>query len=508
VSRLRQFTQGVASSWLATFITVVYSLLSVPIALKFLSVDEFALWVLMMQVAGYFSLIELGMAGSTARILIDYKDERDTGRYGSVILTGALVFAAQGFLILIAGVLVAPILVAALSVPPGLKDVAVYLLRWLAVAFAIGSALRIFSSVLYANRRVDLVVLLMSVIPLLGLALMWILLANGLGLRGMAYAFVPPALLAGAGSAVAAFWLGLMPRRSGWRAPTWGQFREMFLLGKDMFLITVGNQVLEASQLIIVTRTMGLGAAAIWSVSTKLFALVYQLVNKVEGTAIVFFSEMMVRGETTRLALRFRNVYQLTAGLAVVALAFVTAVNQQFVAVWTTPSLAWSPLLGLLLGLVVYLNCVTKCQVDLILHSKDIRGLRFVYLFEAIGFVVLAIYSSSYIGFSGVLLAAIVCAILFRGVYAVHRTAIYFNLPASLIAWSWLRRSLLAGALLLPFVLTAPYVASFTNSPWAQLVLSSLWAGIPSLVVLSTVALPHDVKTEVLGKFLPHFRNA
>ena len=508
MSRLRQFTQGVAASWLATLFTVVYSLLNVPIALKFLSVDEFALWMLMLQVAGYFSLIELGMAGSTARILIDHKDERDTGRYGSVILTGALVFLVQGFLILIVGILVAPLLVEMLSVPPELREVAIYLLRWLAVGLAVGSALRIFSSVLYANRRVDVVVLIMGLGPLIGLALMWILLSNGLGLRGMAYAFVPPALLAGAGSAVAAFGLGLMPIRSGWRAPTWGQFREMFHLGKDMFLITVGNQVLEASQLIIVTRTMGLGAAAIWSVSTKLFALVYQLVTKVEGTAIVFFSEMMVRGEQSRLALRFRHVYQLTAGLAVVALAFVTAINQPFVTVWAKGSLAWSPLLGLLLGLVVYLNCVTKCQVDLIMHSKDIRGLRYIYLFEALGFVALAIYASTHIGFAGVMIAAIVCAILFRGIYAVHRTAIYFRLPAFLIAWSWLRRSLLAGVLLLPFVLSAPYVASLTNSPWAQLVLSSLWAGIPALVVLSTVALPHDVRTEVLGKILPRWRTS
>jgi O-antigen/teichoic acid export membrane protein len=492
----------------ATLVTVVYSFFSVPIALKFLSVDEFALWVLMLQVAGYFSLIELGMAGSTARILIDHKDERNTGLYGSVILTGALVFIVQGFLILIVGILVAPLLVELLSVPLGLRDVAVYLLRWLAVGFAIGSAMRIFSSVLYANRRVDLVVLLMSLIPLLGLGLMWVLLASGLGLRGMAYAFVPPALIAGTGSAVAAFWLGLMPRRSGWRMPTWRQFKEVFLLGKDMFLITIGNQILEASQLIIVTRTMGLGAAAIWSVSTKLFALVYQLVTKVEGTAIVFFSEMMVRGETSRLALRFRHVYQLTAGLSIVALAFVTAVNQPFVTVWTKASLAWSPLLGLLLGIVIYLNCVTKCQVDLILHSKDIRGLRYVYLFEALGFVFLAIYASAQLGFAGVLLAAIACTILFRGIYAVRRTAVYFQLPARLIIWTWLRRSLLTAALLLPFVLTTTAITSGTTHPWIQMVLASLWVGIPALIALATVALPRDVKAEVLGKFLPRLRTS
>lgn len=491
---------------MATFITVVYSLLSVPIALKFLSVDEFGLLMLLQQVGAYFNLVDMGMTAATARILIDHKDRPKETRYGSFILAGGAVCLLQGALILATGWLVAPTIIRAFAINPDHAEVAVYLLRWLAVAFAIGSVLRIFSSVLYANRRIDLVVLLMSLVPLLGLVLMWIVLSIGLGLRGMAWAFAVPALAAGLGAAVAVFWLGLMPSRGGWRWPTWGQFKEMFLLGKDMFLITVGNQILEASQLMIVTRTMGLGAAAVWSVSSKLFTLVYQLVTKVEGTAIVFFSEMMVRGEQSRLALRFRHVYQLTAGLAVVALAFVTAVNQPFVTVWAKADLAWSPILGLLLGLVVYLNCVTKCQVDLIIHSKDIRGLRYVYLLEALGFVALATYASSHIGFAGVLLAAIVCAIFFRGIYALHRTATYFHLSASLIAWSWLRRSLLAGGLLLPFVLTASFVASLTNSPWTQLVLSSLWAGLPALVVLSKVALPHDVRTEVLGKILPRFR--
>jgi O-antigen/teichoic acid export membrane protein len=506
VSRLRQFTQGVASSWLATFVTVVYALLSVPIALRFLSVDEFGLLMLLQQVATYFSLVDLGMAGATARILIDHKDRPEEAKYGSFILAGAAVCLLQAVIILLGGWLAAPTVIRAFSIAPEHAEVAVSLLRWQAAAFAIGSALRIFGSVLYANRRIDLVVLFMSLIPLLGLALMWFILSSGRGLPGLGWAFVLPALAAGGATAVAAFTLGLMPAKTGWRKPTYAQFREMFLLGKDMFLITVGNQVLEASQLMIVTRTMGLGAAAIWSVSTKLFALVYQLATKVEGTAIVFFSEMMVRGETSRLALRFRHVYQLTAGLSVVALGFVAAVNQPFVTVWTKASLAWPPVLGLLLAVVVYLNCVTKCQVDLILHSKDIRGLRYVYFFEAAGFVSLAIYGSTHLGFAGVLLAAIVCAIFFRGIYAVRRTAAYFQLPAHLVAWTWLRRSLLTAALLLPFVLTTNAISSGANTPWIQLVLSSLWAGIPALIALATVALPREVKAEVLAKFLPGWR--
>jgi O-antigen/teichoic acid export membrane protein len=318
VNRLRQFTQGVASSWLATFVTVVYSVLSIPLALSFLSVDEFGLLMLLQQVASYCNLVDFGMTTATARILIDHKDQPRGAEYGAFILAGAAVCLLQAVVVVLAAWLLSPVVIRSFAIAPEYAGVAIHLLHSLGAAFAIGSALRIFNSILYANRRIDLVVLLMSLVPLLGLALMWIVLSQGLGLRGMAWVFVTPALVAGAGAAVAVFWLGLIPARGDWRRPDWAQFQEMFLLGKDMFLITVGNQVLEASQLMIITRTMGLGAAAIWSVSTKLFTLVYQLITKIEGTAIVFFSEMMVRGERSRLELRFRHIYQLTAGLSAV----------------------------------------------------------------------------------------------------------------------------------------------------------------------------------------------
>lgn len=506
MSRFGSFVRGVSASWLATLATVVYSLLSVPIALRFLSVDEFGLLMLLLQVAAYLNLVDLGMAAATARILIDHKDNPRGGDYGSFILAGGAVCLLQGIIILVAGWFGSPFVIRAFAIAPDHAEIAVFLLRWLAAAFAVGAFLRIFGSILYANKRVDIVVLFMSLVPLLGLVLMWTVLSSGMGMRGLAWTFVIPAVIAGSGTAAAVITLGLLPGRTDWRRPSWEQFREMFILGKDMFLINAGSQILDASQLMIVTRTMGLGAAAVWSVSTKLFTLVYQLVTKVEGTAIVFFSEMMVRGERPLLALRFRQVYQLTAGLSVAAVATVAGVNPFFVSVWAEPDLAWAAPLGLLLGIVTYLNCVTRCHVDLIMHSKKIRGLRYVFFFEAIGFVLLAVFASSHIGFTGVLASAILCAVCFRGIYTFHRTAAYFHMPVSTVSWVWLRRSILTFAGILPFVLSAPHVAELAVHPWGKLAVAALWTGIPAALALVTVALPGDVRREMLDRLPGHLR--
>ena len=504
MNRLRQFTRGVSSSWLATLATVIYSLLSVPLALRYLSVDEFGLFVLLLQLAAHFTLIEIGMSAATARILIDHKDHRDGKAYGSIILTGFLAFAIQGLVILIVGFLAAPWIIALVHVPSALVEVATLLLRWLALTSGLTLAFRVYGSVLYANKRLDLIAVFMGGNMLFGLALLGTILAAGGGLEGLKWQFLAQATITILLPIWACHKLELLPTKGHWGRPSIRQFCELFGFGKDIFLVNIGNQVLEASQLLIVTRTMGLTAAAIWSVSTKLFALVYQLVTKIEGTAIVFFAEMMVRGETDKLGSRFRQVYQMTAGIGIVALAIMVAINRPFVSVWAGPALAWSLSLSSLMAAFVLLNALTRCSGDLIIHTKEIAGFRYVYFAEAIAFVTLALWLSTRFGFYGVLGASIACLILFRATYTTWRMACYFGLPASTFWWTWMKRPLLAILILTPVVLSTDWLASSAPIGWAQLLVASAWISLPAAIVFFLVALPRDVTDEITKTF-PQF---
>ena len=499
MSRLRQFVQGVGSSWLATFATVAYSLVSVPIALTYLSVKEFGLFVLVVQIASYFTLAEVGMSAATARFLVDYKDNPDDGNYGSVILTGFWVFLTQALVVLAIGVLGAPSIVQWIGVPSDLEPTAVFLLRCLAVTSSFVMAFRIYGAVLYANKRLDLIHAFMGGNMLFGLVLLVAILSSGAGLPGLVWLFASQTVVAIIFPVIACGRLGLLPSGGCWGRASMGRFRELFRFGKDVFLVSVGNQVLEASQLIIVTRTMGLASAAVWSVNTKVLLLIYQLVTKVEGTAIVFFAEMMVRGETGKLATRFRQIYQLTAGIAVVALAGVVAVNQPFVSVWANPSLAWSIPLSLMMAAYVFLNAVTRCSGNLIIHTKQIAAFRYVYLAEAVTFVALALWLSSRAGFYGLLSAALLCIVIFRGTYTTWRVARYFKQPAKLFFWTSLRRPLLAGLILFPFVAISSQITNFAISAWCQLGVALLFMAIPCALVLYKVVLPHDVAVEAFS---------
>jgi O-antigen/teichoic acid export membrane protein len=488
--------RGLSSSWFATLSTVVYGLLSVPLALHYLSVEEFGLFMLLIQIAGYFSLVEFGMAGALARILIDHKDDGDARSYGTVVLTGSVVLILQGAAVLLAGIFGASLIVSAAGVPATLEEPAVFLLSWLCASFAFATAFKALGAMLYANQRIDVLNLISAGGLLFTLVAMALVLALGGALRTLAVVFVSQVAFTTLIQALACWRLKLFPKRGQWGKPSLECFTHIFRFAKDVFVINIGNQLLEGSQLIIIARTMGLTSAAMWSVGTKLFNLFYQLLTRIEGTAVVFFSEMIVRAEVEKLANRFRQIYQLTAGLAAVSLLFAVAVNRQFVVVWAEPSLAWSLGLNVLLGALIFMNVITRCHIDFIIHTKRIGALRYVYFVEAVLFVFAALVLAPQLGFYGLLLAALGCLIFVRAWYTCWRTADYFRIPISRVAWVWLKPSLSAISLMTPVVATSSWIAACFSSPVAALLGTALWAGLPAAAILAKIALPRDIVTE------------
>src|SRR5579862_8781819 len=153
MSRLKRFVHTVASSYALIVASMVYQLGSIPLALHFLSKEEFGLWVLMSQIASYMILVDVGITSAVARLLIDHKDERDGGVYGSLLQTGWCVLSVQALVILVAGFCLSSWLEGALRISPIFHNDFGALLRWLCVFQAILLMTRVFPQILYAHQR-------------------------------------------------------------------------------------------------------------------------------------------------------------------------------------------------------------------------------------------------------------------------------------------------------------------------------------------------------------------
>src|SRR5437867_1582970 len=102
--------------------------------------------------------------------------------------------------------------------------------------------------------------------------------------------------------------LRLLPPRHRWGRPQYKLFREIFAFGSEMFLLSLGLQLLNASQVLIITWTQGLAAAAVWSIATRTFQLGFQFVQRIFAFSGAALGEMIVRGEHATLRRRFRDI--------------------------------------------------------------------------------------------------------------------------------------------------------------------------------------------------------
>jgi O-antigen/teichoic acid export membrane protein len=475
----------------------VFSLASVPLAMHYLSNAECGLWTLALQATSYLLLLDAGISAAVGRYLIDYKDNKEGGDYGSVIKTGCLVLLVQGACIAVGGSLLAWFLPALCNVPPSFVFVFRVLVAGQCLLTGVFFLSRILMGLLQAHHRFD--VMNYSQIGQLAVTfgVQWVTFHLGWGLYSLLAATVAGQVFWAGYNLSCVIGLRLFPEKN-WGRASMKVFREVFAYGKDLFLLTLGLQLLNYSQVVIITRSQGPEAAWVWSTATKAFQLAFQFVQRIfdfSGTAL---GEMMVRGEREKLRRRYGDILLLTASVAVFAAISVAVCNSSFVTVWTRGRVGWSRWNDALMGVLILLNCVTRCQVGLSGYARQIQTMRWVYFLEGASFAVVAFAVAPYFGIPGIIVVAIVADLACSGAYGFRWASRYLVVSLREIGCSWLKP---AGRYLLMMAPLAAVIALATLklSPLPRLLTSSaslLVVGLPLLWRLGfTEELRGDLKT-------------
>jgi O-antigen/teichoic acid export membrane protein len=442
MSRLKNFSRNLATSYLQLGVNVIYSLVSVPLILHWLPKAEFGLWAVLVQMMGYVSIIDLGMTSAAARLLVDHKDDRMNGNYGSLVKVAFCVSVLQGVIIFAVIALGAPWLAEAMKIQPEYASTFILLLRLQGLITAFNFALRPLSTVLYAHQRMD-VQANSSVFTLLAsLALLVLFLWRGCGIISFIYANAITAAVVPIYLFSACRKLGFLPKAHEWGRASWARFQEVFLYGKDIFLFSLGQQLTTASQLILVTRTLGLEMAAAWAVGTKIFNLFTPLMCRPYGAALPGLYEMQVRGETERLRARFKDIVLLTASLGAFLGVSFALCNSLFVSVWLNHKIFWPLINDVLLGLWLFIISLQTTHINIVNVTKQFGMARFIYFLEGCFFVALVILLNGRLGLAGIIGASILCTLLFSYQYGLRLSGRHFHCGFKELAVDWVRPSL------------------------------------------------------------------
>lgn len=429
MSRSKKFIAGLLSGYVSIAANVAFSLATVPLALTYLDKAEFAVWALVTQIGVYLGLVDLGMSGSLSRQLIDHKDRKENGDYLKYFRTGAFVLRIQALLIALAGCLLGVVLPSLLDIPPSLQPVFRNLVVLQSLLVGLGFWFKIYQSALYAHQRLDVLNLTSVGTFVVQFGVQWLCYVQGWKLYSLTAALAVSWLVSTGLVVGVAVRSGFGPRPGLWCSFDLGIFRKLFSYGFDLFWVAVGWQLVAGSQIFIVSKTMGLEAAAIWSVCLKPLLMAQQVVWKVFDTASAAFAEMIVRGERKKLKERFDQLYQLNAGFAAWVAAGIAACNSAFVALWTENSMVWNPWNDLWLGLLLMTYSISRCHTTLILQTKDIRGLKFILLLEAVVLVGLGSFATPRFGYGGLIASAIFANFSASAWYGFKRSSGFFFEP-------------------------------------------------------------------------------
>jgi O-antigen/teichoic acid export membrane protein len=480
VSRLRYFGRSLLAGYGTLGATVLYTLLSVPLALHYLPREEYGLWGLIIQIVVLMQLAEAGMTGACARILIDYKDDRES--LAGMVKTVTVVLLIQGIGILLASLVMAPMLGRLLDVPPHLQPVFIVMLRLYALAFAVGYSSRIFQLLLFAFQRNDLVNHGLTISFGIQLVVLWIVFRAGGGLWAFMIAQAVSVLFQALFCHGACLRLRVF-RYHDWKAPFRGdRFWEIFHYAKDRALVIMGMQVLLAAPALLIGRFLGLEAVATWTVGTRLFVLCRDALYRIHDTAYPALAEMLVRGEEERFGTRFRDLTVLTLTLGGGAAALLMGVNTSFVSWWTTAQIQWSWRLDVGLGLWLLVLLSVRSHWVAISITKEIRMMRYLYFAEAL--VVIAAGSAALLWWQDMvwlLTTLLTAALLLSFPYTAYRASRIVRRSFLEVAVGWFRAA---------FVVLIPAVAAGSMvRGWAHSLPLVVEIGVVSVVIALTALL-------------------
>jgi len=498
MSRKRRFLTALGSGYLALIANVFFTGVSVPLALHYLTREEFGLWSVVLQITGYLSLLDLGVGQSVSRLLVDSKDNVDGGVYGSVLKTAIIVFGFQAVTIGILGFTCNRAVSGLMNIPPNLTSTFESLLLWQCQVVAITFlATPLISVPLWSHQRSDIANLSVVATFAVNLGFLWL---------GFALGFKTFSLLVSniAGTAVsiglntwAVVRLKLLPSARNWGELSWERFWEVFRFSRDLFVINLASQLISASQIVMVSRLIGLEAAAVWSICMKSFTMAQLVVCRVLDFSAAALSEMVVHGEQARLRSRLASIVAISAVGAGFFGVLGALGNRGFVQFWTNGRVSWNNWDNVFAGFYVISICVTRCYTGISGLTKRIGLYKYVSLLEGVLVIAGSIVLAPRLQFLGILASSIFANLLCSGLYGAVRVAKYLDTPVSEVTVGWLSG---ACRFLLVFAL-AGYLIFWAGSRFEGLLAFSCTAVLSALIgilLALLVGLPTEFRKEII----------
>jgi O-antigen/teichoic acid export membrane protein len=408
---LRKTIWTVVSSYGHLGSAVLTTLVSVPLALQYLTKEEFGLWSFASQIVGYLLLLDLGVSSSIGRVMAEPLHRGHPQEISRWFTLNLMILGLQGLLLLCVGLLLAEPAVRWFEIPVELRDDATHLLYFLIVATALSHPFRLCNGILFAQNRAYLPNAIAAVSTWIHLLAFAAFLEGGF--RSLAYGLATAAL-AVVQAGLGAWFVARGPHRFQLvRTPLFSaETRELFQFSSSLFFIGIAVQIVLMSQSLILTKALGLAAVASFNVCTKAPQMLLQLLWRPFDSFAPRWQQLYVSGDGASLGSEFQRVSRFTIAVTLFAIIGLISLNEWFVGYWAEPELYLGRSFDLLFGSYLLVHTVNHCLGYPFMLTRNTRALAGLALAEAACNILSCAWATPRWGVNGLMIASLLSTLL------------------------------------------------------------------------------------------------
>ena len=393
--------RNVFSNWTSYLVTMLVGFLLAPVIVRSLGDTGYGLWTLIISMTGYFGLLDLGIRSSVGRFVTRYLALNDEQNVSRTVSTAFAMLACGGLIALLLTLGITLFVFDGLKVEPHYATLGRIALIVTGLNMSCALPLGVFSSVLIALERFDVLSGVTVVGELIRGALVVWALRHGHGLVTLALIALTITLVQYAAMALFAKRL-YPPLRIGIRYVNWAGCRDLFGFSIYRFIWMVANQLIFFSDSIVIGIFLGAAAITPFAIASSLINYGRSIVSLLTDTLYPVAARMDARddgaGLQQLLVLGTRMALLVTLPLCL-GLLFL---GRQFITLWMGPAYADSAVILMVLTIPQFGSMSQHASALVLTGMSRHRALAYIALAEAAANVVLSIVLIQRMGLIGV----------------------------------------------------------------------------------------------------------
>jgi O-antigen/teichoic acid export membrane protein len=406
----RRVIFSTAANYVGRFTGFLSGFLLTPFLVRHLGPSAYGLWILIMSVVAYGSLLDLGISNAVIKYVAEHTARKDYASTGTLVATAFKLYAILG----LAGIFLAAagsfVIPGMLRVPPSQYDEA----RWLVFLAGCGVSLALPCTtpmaILRGLQRFDLVTLISSSAVILSAVFSVLIVYAGGGLVALAVMNLGLILL----MQIPTVWLirRTAPALLGHLKSDSRLVRQIFSYSTAVFADQLAGRLQTKTDEIVIGAFLPVSSVTPYSIARRLAEAPLNLTDQFMKVLLPLASELHATDDRSRLRRLLLTSTRLTLAISVPFACAIGALMPSLIALWVGSAYVYATPVGMVLLIASLVNLICWPSASVMQAMFRHRPLAAASMISGIANLVLSVFLLTRIGILGVAFGTLIPTVI------------------------------------------------------------------------------------------------